>query len=129
MSARGHVFALLAMAFEILLGVDHLGARAVAEAGRGPGRGLLEICTGAGVIWVTPDGRPAGPGQAGAGHAPCAVCASVAVGALDAPPAGAVWAAPIRAEFPLALAPPAAPRAPWRAAPSPGLIRAPPGAA
>ena len=25
MSARGHVFALLAMAFEILLGVDHLG--------------------------------------------------------------------------------------------------------
>lgn len=90
------IFAVFAMLLQVAFFADHLGASLAAEAGRAsPGArlGLLEICTGEGVAWITPDGqRVAAPGTTpgtAQGHAApsCPVCASASVCSFDAPQA------------------------------------------
>ncbi|MDV7269955.1 hypothetical protein RYZ20_03470 [Thioclava sp. A2] len=87
-SARS--LAITAMLFQILLATDHLGATAARSIGRGEAEarlGLLQICTGEGVIWVTPDGRPvqAPTEPATSKTASCAVCSSASVCSFDDP--------------------------------------------
>lgn len=86
------------MLLQVLFYADHIGAAAAAEFGRAaPGArlGLLQICTGEGIVLMTPDGRvvsnPAAPaGSSGHGHgasSDCAVCSSASVCGFDAPKA------------------------------------------
>ncbi|WP_157617150.1 DUF2946 family protein [Thioclava pacifica] len=94
----GRVLALVAMLLQALFYADHIGAAAAAEFGRAaPGArlGLLQICTGEGIVLMTPDGRvvsnPTAPaGSTGHGHgsnSDCAVCSSASVCGFDAPKA------------------------------------------
>ena len=87
-SARS--LAITAMLFQILLATDHLGATAARAIGRGDAEarlGLFQICSGEGVIWVTPDGRPVqAPSEpATSKTASCAVCTSASVCSFDDP--------------------------------------------
>jgi len=91
-SARG--LALLAMLLQLGLTADHLGATLLRELGRaGPDErlGLMQICTGEGVILVTADGRPAPAPTSGHDTATqCAVCVSASVCSFDTPSASAM---------------------------------------
>ncbi len=90
-----HVFALFAMCVQVLFYADHIGAAAAAEMGRAPAGarlGLLQICTGEGIILMTPDGRtvPNAPAHPGHDGGQCSVCTSASVCGFDAPPAMAM---------------------------------------
>ena len=99
--SAAQALALVAMLLQVLLTADHLGATLAAQAGRAaPGArlGLLEICTGEGIVLMTPDGRrlPAnGPshGPNAPGHSSpaeqCSVCVSASACSFDAPESGA----------------------------------------
>ncbi|MGD9919513.1 MAG: DUF2946 family protein [Paenirhodobacter sp.] len=90
------IFAVFAMLLQVAFFADHLGASLAAEVGRAaPGArlGLLQICTGEGVAWITPDGQRVaepgatpGPAQGHAGTS-CPVCASASVCSFAAPQA------------------------------------------
>lgn len=85
--------ALVAMLLQVLLAADHLGATAGAgRAAPGARLGLLEICTGEGIVTLSPDGRPVDDPAGPPGHSPppCPVCASASVGPVDAPYAAAL---------------------------------------
>lgn len=82
--------ALFAMLLQVLLFTDHIGASAVAGTGlAAPGErlGLLQVCTGEGIVYMTPDGRRVDGPREGAGHGgrSCPVCASAAMGSFDSP--------------------------------------------
>ncbi|OOY25019.1 hypothetical protein BMI91_00845 [Thioclava sediminum] len=91
--------ALVAILLQVVLLTDHLGAAAIAATGRaapGAQMGLLQICTGEGIVYMTPQGEtvaaPDGaaplPGQTaptGQVHSQCAVCGSASVCAFEAP--------------------------------------------
>lgn len=92
-----HGFAVFAMVLQVLFTADHLGATLAAESGRAaPGErlGLLEICTGEGIVLMTPDGRVVSTGASGSGgHSgaqTCPVCASASVCHFAAPDGAAV---------------------------------------
>jgi len=82
------------MLLQVLFATDHLGATLTTEARLAgwavPGGklGLLEICTGEGIVLMTPDGRvvqqTGGPAHGGQSHQ-CAVCASASVCHFAAP--------------------------------------------
>jgi len=90
-----HVFALFAMCVQVLFYADHIGAAAAAEIGHAPAGarlGLLQICTGEGIVLMTPDGRtvPNAPAQPGHDGGQCSVCSSASVCGFDAPAAMAM---------------------------------------
>lgn len=90
-----HGFAVFAMVLQVLFTADHLGATLAAESGRAaPGArlGLLEICTGEGIVLMTPDGRvvPTGAPSGHSGTQSCPVCASASVCHFAAPDGAAV---------------------------------------
>ena len=90
-----HVFALFAMCVQVLFYADHIGAAAAAEIGNPPAGarlGLLQICTGEGVVLMTPDGRtvPNAPAQPSHESSQCSVCTSASVCGFDAPAAMAM---------------------------------------
>ncbi|WP_417806901.1 hypothetical protein [Thioclava sp.] len=90
-----HVFALFAMCVQVLFYADHIGAAAAAEIGRAPigaRLGLLQICTGEGIVLMTPDGRtvPNAPAQPSHDSGQCSVCTSASVCGFDAPAAMAM---------------------------------------
>jgi hypothetical protein len=87
-----HVFALFAMCVQVLFYADHIGAAAAAEIGNPPAGarlGLLQICTGEGIVLMTPDGRtvPNAPAQPSHDSGQCSVCTSASVCGFDAPAA------------------------------------------
>lgn len=85
--ARG--LALVAMALQFAFFADHIGANAVAGLGAaGPGdrMGFLEICTGAGVVRVSPDGTPLASTDG------CVICSNAAILAFAEP---FHWVAPV----------------------------------
>ena len=96
--APARVVALAAMLLQVLFYADHIGATAVAEIGRAPPGarlGLLQICTGEGIVWRTPDGKVApasgsAPVQHSHSSSDCAVCSSASVCGFDAPMATAL---------------------------------------
>lgn len=77
--------ALVAMAVQFAFYADHIGAEAVAGVGAAePGArlGVLEICTGDGIVLIGPDGRPvATPGA-------CPICENASILAFAEPFAG-----------------------------------------
>lgn len=81
--------ALVAMALQFAFYADHIGANAVAGLGAaapGSRMGFLEICTGDGIVLVSPDGTPvAAPND-------CPICQNAAILAFAEPFA---WVAPI----------------------------------
>ena len=86
------VFALFAMCLQVLFYADHIGAAAAAEIGNPPAGarlGLLQICTGDGIVLMTPDGRelPNAPAQPSHDSGQCSVCTSASVCGFDAPAA------------------------------------------
>ncbi len=81
--------ALVAMALQFAFFADHIGANAVAGVGAaepGDRMGFLEICTGDGIVLLSPDGTPV------AGPDGCMICTSAAILAFVAPFA---WVAPV----------------------------------
>jgi len=82
-----HGFAIAAMLLQVLFTADHLGA----TLAPGARIGLLQICTGEGVVWMTPEGRvvpaPGGTPTEGSSHSSCPVCASSSVCSFDTPEA------------------------------------------
>ncbi|MEZ5684657.1 MAG: DUF2946 family protein [Paracoccaceae bacterium] len=92
------LLALLAMLLQVALFTDHIGASAVAGV-QGPQlagaqhSGLLQICTGEGVVLLGPDGsRAPTQGNGGHGGGSCPVCSSSSMCSFDAP---AAVAAPV----------------------------------
>ena len=81
--------ALVAMALQFAFFADHIGANAVAGLGAakpGDRMGFLEICTGAGIVLMTPDGTPIASPEG------CVVCTNASILAFAAPFA---WEAPV----------------------------------
>ena len=81
--------AFVAMALQFAFFADHIGANAVAGVGAaGPGErlGFLEICSGDGIILVSPDGTPVAADDG------CVICTNAAILAFVTPFA---WAAPV----------------------------------
>lgn len=81
--------AFIAMALQFAFFADHIGANAVAGLGKaeaGARMGLLELCTGDGIVLVSPDGTPVAADEG------CAICTNAAILAFAAPFA---WAAPV----------------------------------
>jgi len=78
--ARG--LALVAMALQFAFFADHIGANAVAGVGAakpGDRMGFLEICTGAGILLIAPDGTPIAMPEG------CVICSNAAILAFAAP--------------------------------------------
>lgn len=122
-----HGFAIAAMLLQVLFTADHLGA----TLAPGARIGLLQICTGEGVVWMTPEGRPVpAPGGTpadGTSHSSCPVCASSSVCSFDTPEAAVLphFVADLGAPSEPSLSEPARPVARRLAA---HAIRAPPAA-
>ena len=75
-------FALVAMALQFAFFADHIGANAVAGLGAakpGDRMGFLEICTGEGIVRLSPDGTPI------TDHDTCVICANAAILAFAEP--------------------------------------------
>lgn len=69
-------FALVAMALQFAFFADHIGASAVAGAGAaepGSRMGVLELCTGDGIVLLSPGGVPAARPDG------CAICTNAAI--------------------------------------------------
>ena len=74
--------ALVAMALQFAFVADHIGATAVAGVGTaepGDRMGLLEICTGEGIVLIAADGTPV------ATHGTCVICTNAAILAFAEP--------------------------------------------
>ncbi len=92
MVPSGRALALAAMLVQVLFYADHMGASAARAAGvsaAGARLGFLQICTGEGVIWATPDGQsltdsPAAPMQS---DSVCALCIAASMFSFDNPDA------------------------------------------
>lgn len=92
MVPSGRALALAAMLVQVLFYADHMGASAARAAGISPAGarlGFLQICTGEGVIWATPDGQsltdsPAAPMQS---DSVCALCVAASMFGFDSPDA------------------------------------------
>lgn len=81
--------AVFAMALQFAFFADHIGASAVAGVGAaqpGARMGLLEICTGDGIVLLSPDGTPVAASDG------CVICSNAAILAFVPPFA---WAAPV----------------------------------
>jgi len=81
--------ALFAMALQFAFLADHIGASAVAGVGAakpGDRMGVLEICSGDGIVLVSPDGTPAAATDG------CLICSNAAILAFVTPFA---WDAPV----------------------------------
>ncbi len=114
--------ALVAMALQFLFFADHIGANAVAGVGAatpGDRMGFLEICTGDGIVLMSPDGTPIAAPDG------CVICTNAAILAFVAPFA---WEAPVFDRVELARLPQVPVLGSATAARFPGAqpIRAPP---
>ncbi len=81
--------ALVAMAVQFAFFADHIGANAVAGIGAAnPGErmGFLEICTGDGIVHLSPDGTPVAAPDG------CVICTNASILAFAAP---FDWAPPV----------------------------------
>lgn len=114
--------ALFSMVLQLAFFADHIGANAVAGVGAaapGDRMGFLEICTGDGMVVISPDGTPVATPES------CPICTSAAILAFAEPFA---WEAPVFDATAVARLPHVAALGPRATARFPGTkpIRAPP---